>query len=604
MPGSEKLNRKRRRASIRDQASPDEASPDRDVAPGLPDLLRDNAGPLLSVLFVSLALRLIVWFWVTSVPVQLLYDENMYLARSLGAAEVVSALGSGQLPSESVQDSWFGNGIFPPLHPLILAAGQLFPTDSTSGARLVNVLVSSLTTVLVFVFALQLTSSRKAAWRAGLLHAVYPSFVMYSHYLWTEPTFIFILLLGAISTVAMFEASSRTDMFLYAALGGICVGGLSLVRAAGIPLLVALPAYAIWSWHRRSGWAGLRISAVYVVAMVATLAPWQLWVRAQTNTNGAANVNQMSLYMGNNPWVHLELGAANPLESRGKVYASVQESGESPTKLALREIIAHPGTTSLRMLARFRMLISPDYWAVRHAIKVRYPPMLTFGFVVISLLFFVSFWMLGGLIIRGLVDSSVIVSHVWLPIVITLALAVGPILTVARCRYHQPMLVIMLPFAAIGVLWFWKTVPRWRAIVGGLAFCIFLTVSVSSIPVFFRWSLRPSSYYFDVLPFLPSKVANKAIFSDLITIHATGEKPIQERIGIQFQMGQGRLVSATKQQLTIELLTVNPEWPVEFTVTDRRTNESFTIRPIGKSHWQKPKATPIDGIYVAWHGAS
>ena len=240
-----------------------------------------------------------------------LYDENNYLRQSLGAAEVVSALASGRTPSQEARNAWYGVAPFPPLHPLILSAGRLFPTDPLSGARLVNVLTSSVTTILVFVFAIQLTRCRTTAFTAGMVYAVYPSFVAYSHYLWTEPTFNFIMLVGAVSIVAMFETSSRSSRFAFALLGGVCAGATALARAAGMPLLLVLPAYVFWGWHRRQGYRGAWVSAAYLVVMLAMVAPWQMVLPGESEPSDTrTHINQMSLYMGNNPWVIPELGAA------------------------------------------------------------------------------------------------------------------------------------------------------------------------------------------------------------------------------------------------------------------------------------------------------
>lgn len=577
----------------------------RDLSNGsLPTLLRDELSSIGLVVLIAGVLRVFAWNWVISVPVPMLYDESMYLERSKGAAEVVSAWSHGQAPEQAARDIWFGDAIFPPLHSLVLAAARLSSADPLSAARFVSVCVSTLTAALVFIFTLQLTRSANIAYYAGILYAVYPSFVTYSHYLWTEPTFNLFLLLAAICTAQMFHESGRLAMVGYAILGGCFVGSLSLIRAAGIPLLLAFPLYVVWVWWRRSGRRGLSIPIVYVVAMLTTLAPWHLWIMSRAAASKPiSKVNQLNLYMGNNPLVHLELGTANPPETRPKVFAAVAESDESPTRMALREMISHPGTTVLRMLARTRVLISPDYWAVRHAIKVRYPPMSSIGLVAFALLFFVSYWLVVALITRGLVDSSVTVVHRWLPILITLALAVGPILTIARCRYHHPMLAILLPFAAIGFAQKWETVPRRRALIGSATYGLFLIVSITAIPVVFRWLLRPSTHYYNVLSFQPTWVAEETIFVDLLRLYSADDQPVLDRIEISYPAGKAELLAKSDKQIAIQLKTINPQDPTELILRDRGTGQIQSVYPISSRYWNQPVETKIPGIYVVWTGA-
>ena len=602
MAGRKKIGRKQRRALMRQQRN----DPSQKRGKGderLWGVLRANALPLAGVFLLALVLRLVVWMVVTNVNVRPLYDETMYLQRSLGAAEVVSAITSGRRANDKAWDAWIGKAVFPPLHPLILATGQMFSMNDVSGARLVTVLTSSATTVLVFLLTFQVTRCRKAALLAAAIYAVYPSFIGYSHYLWTEPSFIFVLLAGTISTVAMFESSSRRATYGFAVVAGICVGGMALIRAAGMPLVLAFPAYVIWGWYRRKGWSGASFSAVFAVALLVTIAPWQMTLRMQTGQGGMmTNVNQMSLYMGNNPWVPMELGAAFPTETRSKVFASIRESDESPTRMAIREMTSKPGTTLLRMLARVRMLISPDYWVVRHAIKARYSPMSTNGFLLLSLLFFLTYWLLVGLIIRGLIEPNATVHHRWLLLFVTLAMAAGPILTVARCRYHQPMLVVMLPFAAIGALNLAKTVSRKRAMCGAIAFGIFLLMSASAIPVVFRWSLRPSTYYHELISYLPGESGKQASFEDVVMIRARNGPPLGERFRLDFPHGRGRLLFSQTQMAAVEIVTVNPTGTAEMVFIDRSTGESTTVRPIDAAYWQQFGETSIPGIDVMWTG--
>lgn len=82
----------------------------------------------------------------------------------------------------------------PPLWPLLLTAvGQVF--DGVLALRLVTVVLGSLAAALVAVLARDLFG-RRTGLVAGILFAVYPEHVFFSHYLWAE-VFFGLLCLGA-----------------------------------------------------------------------------------------------------------------------------------------------------------------------------------------------------------------------------------------------------------------------------------------------------------------------------------------------------------------------------------------------------------------------
>ena len=256
------------------------------------------------------------WYGVTNSGVLPVYDEDSYLRQSLGAAECVAAIVRGEQPAQHSWDTWYGGAVYPPLFPLVLALGAALPLDVISVARLVNVVLSSVTTALVFLLVYRMTSSRKTAVLAGLIHAFYPSFIGFSHLLWTETLFGFVLLLGVLLNFAMFDAKSPLRTFVFTLLAGICFGALLLTRAAAVPPVLAVVLYVLGAWHRRRGLRGVILSLLFFATIVLTVAPWQLAMRNRSDSGVLTSVNNMTLYMGNNPWVLLELGSAFPVERK------------------------------------------------------------------------------------------------------------------------------------------------------------------------------------------------------------------------------------------------------------------------------------------------
>ena len=115
----------------------------------------------------------------------------------------------------------------------------LFGVNPTS-ARIMMVLVSSLTTPLVYILARKI-SSDKVAFYASLVHIFYPSFLAYSHYLWSETPFIFLLLLSIYLLILLIEAQYSLQKLSLAALCGLVIGLGTLTRSSMVTYISIVP---------------------------------------------------------------------------------------------------------------------------------------------------------------------------------------------------------------------------------------------------------------------------------------------------------------------------------------------------------------------------
>lgn len=559
---------------------------------------------LLCAFLLSLAIRLAAWYAVAKSGVPPLYDEGSYLNRSLGAARVAYALVTGELPDHEDLDRWYGDGWYPPLFPLLLTGAHLFPDDVPSAARIVNVVFSSLTTVVLFLLVYQMTQRRNIAMVTALLHAVYPSFIGYSHLLWSETVFSFFLLLAVAFVGAMSRASTTRRTHAFAMLAGTCLGATALIRAAAIPLLLAVPIYVFWVCRRPARHRGMPAWLTAVAAVVITVTPWQLVVLSRSNSGVITSASGSNFYMGNNPWVPMAVGASFVAETKPLVKQRLEHAQESPFRLALREIASHPVQTMLRSMARFRMLISPDYYVIRHAVRTVYPPMPSWGLLLLSLSCIVTYWLVVGLVIRGVVEPRVWNQSEWLLLIVAMALAVGPILTVARSRYHQPILVVLLPFAAIGLCRLLRPLARVRWVLGGCAFVIFLAISASALPVLCRWILRPSSHYHAVMSQLPFGWGEHMPFEDQVILRGA-DWPHLKRLQIRFPDGPGRVSFDERRRLMfVKIQSVEPNKPAEMVLFEPATRETANVRPIAADRWRRWRRTSLNGVECMWSGPS
>ena len=423
--------------------------------------------------------------------------------------------------------------------------------------------------------------------------------------MWSETIFGLLLILGVILIVALSAATSRSGAYGYALLAGVCMGCLLLVRAAALPPVIAIVGYVFWDCYRQRGLRGTPLWLTFVAAIILTVAPWKLTMFSRSESGFISGVNGITLYMGNNPWVPLELGAAFPTETRVHVARSVAQSKLPPSRLALYEITSHPGTTLLRMLSRFRMLLSPDAWVVRHALKVCYPPMPLRWVLLLLLMCFGSYWMFGGLIIRGLCEPNILKEYRWLLLLIVLALSVGPILTVARSRYYQPMILVLIPFAAIGAQQLFRPIACNRAIAWGCALLLFFVTSASAIPVMCRWTLGPSTYYHELSSYPPFTFAVETHFEDMVLIRSdAGLRYLQ---GMNVDVNNGKvevLVHPRHALLGLKITTVQPSTPAQVVLTNPGTGGETVVDTIEPKYWCQWASTPLDGVQFQWNGSN
>jgi len=195
----------------------------------------------ISALFLlSLVVRLAVWAPVVHSDTLPLYDETSYLRRALAYERLAkSYLGGGIFwaePSAADAEQAYFRGVWPPLHPLLIGLVFGVVGRSLALARLVVVLQSAATTCVVFALTSRLATRRAALVAAGI-HIVYPSFLAYSHLLWSETTYILACLGGLYLAVRTVEEERAKRQVLFAVLSGACLGLAGLARAAVLPLL-------------------------------------------------------------------------------------------------------------------------------------------------------------------------------------------------------------------------------------------------------------------------------------------------------------------------------------------------------------------------------
>lgn len=159
---------------------------------------------------------------------------------------------------------------FPPGYPFLLTPFFVVFGPHLLVAKLLNVTLAALTPVLVYALG-TVVSGRRTGVLAGGLMALFPSQVLFSGLIMTEPLFV---ALSAVLVLALtVSLRSRTGVRAWQAIAlGLLLGYMSLVRAEALLLLGAVP--VLWLLAGTSWRNVARALPVLLIGATIVIAPW------------------------------------------------------------------------------------------------------------------------------------------------------------------------------------------------------------------------------------------------------------------------------------------------------------------------------------------
>lgn len=470
------------------------------------------------------------------------FDEYGYDRRAQGWQAVADDLSRGAVAPEHWRQA-YDRGFQPPLHPLLMSTVYTADGAGAARARALSALWSALATPLVYLIARRL-ADRRAATAAAWLHVIYPAFSFFGASLWAEPLYI-LLLLGAweralaARDVVECEAGGRTQL-RRAATAGLALGLLALTRPAGLPYLLLLPLAFLGP---RRCWPGRR-RATGVMVLVATLTvlPWELTLwRQEGRPVLLATGTGFNLALGNNPLIAdgegaTWLGPETHARLRREVADFAAPRGRTPEAAmqayALDQVSRDPAAALRRVVERAGLLWSADAFTVRHLVHAVVRPQPLPLIAVIWSLTFVAYLCLAGLVLRGLLIPGRL-RHRRALLLLTIAGAVGPLLTVAFSRLNLPLLALLLPAAGVG--WTHRAQLRSRSrrlLLGGLVAGVAAVAMVTLRPVI-ETQLMPSAWARPVVAPVARAVGAAPVFGDMVELiyrPAGGSRPDSLRV--------------------------------------------------------------------------
>ena len=159
---------------------------------------------------------------------------------------------------------------WPPGYPAIVAPLYRITDNSLLAARLLNVVVGSLTVVLVYLLGAKVFRREVGLLAAGLL-ALFPGQIFATSLIMTEP--LFTLLFALALTFAVYTVLGEgNDRRWQALVVGLLIGAAALVRGEGL-LLAAIIPVLIFVRHRSSR-ATLARSSLLLLGAAIVILPW------------------------------------------------------------------------------------------------------------------------------------------------------------------------------------------------------------------------------------------------------------------------------------------------------------------------------------------
>lgn len=573
------------------------------------------------VLFlVSLAVRVCFLLPVNIFDVALVYDETLYYSRAIAFRNIFVDLFQLHSPSSSDLYQAYGNGVWPPLHAIILSAGLFLFGEEPGAARIVVTLFSAMTTPLVYFLILKLATRRSALF-AALIHIIYPSFIAYSHYLWSETTFIFLLLMAVYFTISICEERTSRKNMLRAALAGLFLGLSGLARVAASPFLLMVPLWLALTIKRRKH--RILLPGVIIASWIITLLPWELTLAYRENrfvpisTRGGYN-----LYLGNNPWVPDGFGSSWNHVSKMRLVEPIREYAEinkvdmdtAARSLAFKYIKQDLTGFVIRCIYRLQMLWTSDYFIVRHILNTVYPPMHHSMVALLWSVVLASYMIFIGLASWGLWASPPLHKR-GLMLALVLSGMIPSILTFGISRLHMPLLALLLPAAGHGAANIRQKTPSKPALATIATTLLFCFIVITSMPIVVSVYLVPSSYYSQLIERVDNIFGSKTFFTDRVVLRNRANAFNDDlKIGILSRgyrfasADNGREIdweiSTENRELELNIISHNPSKPLEISLSSKGLAKPIHIRPIDRASWRQWKPTGLEKVEYLWSGGN
>jgi len=562
----------------------------------------------LIILLISFSLRAVFAYPVIINETPPKFDEFGYFEETIGFEQITRDIISGEYPSEQVLELTYNDGKWPPLHPLLLASINLIFNGGLALSRWSVVIISSLTSVIVFSIGSAL-AGRKVGLAGAFFHILYPSFIAYGHFLWSETTYIFFLLLSSYTLIRFVKDDQDPRRFFFALLTGIFLGLSGLVRTTTLPFLLVIPIWVYFSRPRLSHrvWLSILIPVICVLIWI----PWLNYLNAREGRIiPLATTGGYNLYLGNNPKGNYEDRPS--LVRQMDAYAKLHfiDRDLAARTLALKEIKRDPAGFVQRSLTRVVQLWGSDTFLMRHIFNLAYPPIApsaTLWILGFGLLSYFSFWIFS---IKGLLSEAIDSSFKWLTVMLVLSGMLLPAISIAITRLHLPLMALLLPFTGVGIVHVKESMSstKWMIMISTGIAIIFVIASTLSGNI---QGFRPSAYYSEPIKSIIKWVDTDIEFKDRLALRTAGWEDGEIRLhiltdGYFFKSNDRKdlvwVPTASEDEITAVLVSETGDLPVMIEISIPSLGTSMVLEPFEPDSWMSWRESRINKLHYSWTG--
>jgi 4-amino-4-deoxy-L-arabinose transferase-like glycosyltransferase len=582
-------------------------------------------------MLVSLVVRIAFWLPVAFYNVKPAYDEIGYYRRSEGMINIVRSLAKGRgIEATDIELFYSGGnefkaGWWPPLQSFVIAIGRLAfgkQLGPIAGARLLVVILSALTTPFVYLTTANIFTKR-AALAAGGIHILFPHFIAYSHFLWSETLYIFTLFAIMYFVTSIPQSQSRRRRFKSAGFTGLFLGLGGLSRAAFLPYLIVFPLWILLTLTvnrsmlqlpRVSFWESVLLLFLVLAVALLTLLPWELMLFSKEgeivplSTSGGYN-----LYRGSANISHNEAQSAISDYAQSN---SVSLDTAART-LAIQEIKKNPKHFLTTLWRRFRVDWVTGGLIVRHIFKLHYPPLpqtiaLTAFFLIhASTPLLIAATCLGfSAVLRKAYSEDIPLHTIFIGqglLFVTILLAIlMPLLAINNPRLILPALALFLPVAGLGAN---NLVLRGKLghFATGLILILVVYFYIGNVRKITY--LHSSSYYAEALEYLRPFVA-KVDFTDRIVFktQARGTHLWNfQIIGGSFSLDKRGIqnydweTSPSNSRIVLTFIGEDPE-RLKILIASEKSQKKNILEPIQPKTWQRWLPSGLNDLKYMWTG--
>ncbi len=440
---------------------------------------RFTAWALVAVIGISLLLKIALAL--SAADMTLEPDEAQYLfgARSIARTGV-----------PAYPNRYWDEAHASPIYPYLMGGCFLLLPDvkALTAIRIIQAVLSTLTVFLLFRISRR-AFNRRVALLSAAIAAFYPALVAFSHYLYAETIYLFLLVL----LVDIILSGEQKPGVRRAFAAGLIAGIAALTRSV---FLSQLPIILLWFFlARRSGrrW-GVRTAAVFLAGMIVTIAPWTVrntihydgFLMIDSNAGNVLYKNLNAIRQENHDigmgtrWREDAASYVGDIPFRPRVdEKGIAARNSAEVKAAVGFLFRHPLLYAKNCAGRAAELVNPTSFLVK-AIKRNHYPGLSPGWG--TMLTWIT--LAGAMIVLtagaiGIFGTPLTADRTFLLLVILGNTALG-VLVVSMSRYRLPMMPFLIPFAVNAVL-------TWRTLFVGQG-KLFRLLPLAAILLFLVWS--------------------------------------------------------------------------------------------------------------------